>query len=191
MSVLRIVTIFDNDAAILRQPARKVKRFGPELERLANDMIETMRDAGGVGLAAPQVGVPLRLFVASLPPEEDDPNAGRVYILVNPKLVKASITEVQGEEGCLSIPGIYGDVWRAEEIVVKAQDLRGQEQRFRVKGYLARIFQHEMDHLDGILFIDRVEDPTSLRTYVRKGEEVVAEPAHLDPKYFRPLKVGV
>ena len=164
MGALRIITIFDEDASVLRQPARKVKRFGPELQRLVDEMIETMREAGGVGLAAPQVGVPLRVFVAELPEDEEDPQSGRVYVLVNPKIIKASLEEVEGEEGCLSIPGIYGDVWRAEEVVVRAQDVNGKEIRLRAKGFLARIFQHEIDHLNGILFIDRVQDRTALRT---------------------------
>ncbi len=187
MGALRIITIFDEDASVLRQPARKVKRFGPELQRLVDEMIETMREAGGVGLAAPQVGVPLRVFVAELPEDEEDPQSGRVYVLVNPKIIKASLEEVEGEEGCLSIPGIYGDVWRAEEVVVRAQDVNGKEIRLRAKGFLARIFQHEIDHLNGILFIDRVQDRTALRTYVQKDEEWVAEPVTLAAHYFRPL----
>jgi len=187
MAVLRIVTIFDDDAAVLRQPARKVKRFGPELRQLVEDMIETMRKAGGVGLAAPQVGIPLRVFVAELPEDEENPQSGRVYVLVNPKIVKTSVTEVEGEEGCLSIPGIYGDVWRAEEVVVRAQDVNGKDIRVRAKGYLARIFQHEIDHLNGILFIDRVQDRGALRTYVKKDDEWVAEPISLEARYFRPL----
>ena len=191
MSVLRIVTIFDEDADVLRQPARKVKRFTPDLARLADDMVETMRQAHGVGLAAPQVGIPIRLFVAELPEDEDDPQSGRVYVLVNPKIVKASVTEVEGEEGCLSIPGIYGDVWRAEEVVVRAQDVHGKEIRIRAKGFLARVFQHEIDHLNGILFIDRVGDPAALRTYREEDGELVPEPARLDPRYIRPLKAPV
>ncbi len=182
MAVLRIVTVFDEDSAVLRQKAKKVRRFGPELEKLAQDMIETMREAHGIGLAAPQVGLAIRMFVAELPEDEEDPQSGRVYVLVNPKIIKASREEVEAEEGCLSIPGIYGDVWRAEEVVVRAQDTSGKEFRIRARGLLARVFQHEIDHLDGVLFPDRMEDPTNLRRYVERDGELVTEPATLPPQ---------
>ncbi len=186
MAVLRIVTVFDEDSAVLRQKAKKVRRFGPELEKLAQDMIETMREAHGIGLAAPQVGLAIRMFVAELPEDEEDPQSGRVYVLVNPKIIKASREEVEAEEGCLSIPGIYGDVWRAEEVVVRAQDTSGKEFRIRARGLLARVFQHEIDHLDGVLFPDRMEDPTNLRRYVEKDGELVTEPATLPPQVLAP-----
>ncbi len=186
MAVLRIVTVFDEDSAVLRQKAKKVRRFGPELEKLAQDMIETMREAHGIGLAAPQVGLAIRMFVAELPEDEEDPQSGRVYVLVNPKIIKASREEVEAEEGCLSIPGIYGDVWRSEEVVVRAQDTSGKEFRIRARGLLARVFQHEIDHLDGVLFPDRMEDPTNLRRYVEKDGELVTEPATLPPQVLVP-----
>ncbi len=187
MAVRRVVTIFDADSGVLRQKARRIRRFGRDLAALAEDMVETMRAANGVGLAAPQIGLPIRIFVAEIPKEEDDPQSGRVYIMVNPKIVKASRTQVKGEEGCLSIPGIYGDVWRAEEVVVRAQDPYGKEFRIRAKGFLARVFQHEIDHLEGILFIDRLEDPTALWTYKEQDGEWVTEPVALDPIHFRAL----
>ncbi len=191
MTVRRVVTVFDPDNAVLRQKARRIKRFGPELKALAEDMVETMRQSYGVGLAAPQIGLPIRIFVAEIPEEEGNPQSGKTYVLVNPKIVKSSREQVLGEEGCLSIPGIYGDVWRAEEIVVRAQDVNGKEIRLKVQGFLARVFQHEMDHLDGILFIDRVEDPSTLRQYVEEEGELVSKPAQLPPEMFRPLTAPV
>lgn len=191
MSLLRIVVLGDEDDAILRQRARKVKRFGPHLEKLAQDMIETMRENHGVGLAAPQIGLPLRLFVAEIPEDEEDPQSGQVYVLVNPKIIKASREEVEGEEGCLSVPGIYGDVWRAEEVVVRAQDTSGRGFRLRARGLLARVIQHEVDHLEGILFIDRVEDPTKFRRYVEQDGELVAEPVDIPSELMMPVPARV
>lgn len=193
MALLRIVTVFDSDAEVLRQKARKVKRFGPELERLANDMLETMRDAYGVGLAAPQVGLPIRLFVAEVPADmEDEPHAGESYVFVNPKIVKVGREEVEREEGCLSIPGIYGDVWRPDEVVVRAQDVKGNTFRLRARGFLARIILHENDHLDGILFVDRVDDPTTLHRYEEQEDgEVVAVPVDFPRHLIRPLRKPV
>jgi len=193
MTLLRIVTVFDSDADVLRQKARKVKRFSPDLERLANDMLETMRDAHGVGLAAPQVGLPIRLFVAEVPKDmEDEPHAGESYIFVNPKIVKVGREEVEREEGCLSIPGIYGDVWRPDEVVVRAQDVKGNTFRLRARGFLARIILHEYDHLEGILFVDRVEDPATLRTYEEQEDgEMVAVPVDFPRHLIRPLSEPV
>jgi len=146
----------------LRQKAKRVKQFGPALKALADDMVETMSTAHGVGLAAPQVGVLQRLFVAELPEDEEDPESGKPFVLVNPEVVKTSRDEVEGEEGCLSIPTWYGLVWRPEWVVVKAKDVYGKPIRIRAEGLLARVFLHEMDHLDGVLFVDRVETPEKL-----------------------------
>jgi peptide deformylase len=125
-------------------------------------MLETMDVAHGIGLAAPQIGLLQRLFVAYLPEDEEDPQSGKSYVLVNPKVVKTSRSEVEGQEGCLSIPSWYGLVWRPEWVVVKAHDTDGKPIRIRAEGLLARVFLHEMDHLDGVLFIDRVENPEKL-----------------------------
>ncbi len=193
MARLRIITVFDEDSQVLRQKARKVKRFGPELERLAQDMLETMREAHGVGLAAPQVGLPLRLFVAEVPEDmEDEPHAGETHVFVNPKIVKVGREEVEREEGCLSIPGIYGDVWRADEVVIRAQDVKGKPIRVRAKGFLARIILHEYDHLEGILFVDRVEDPSTLHTYEEDEDgELVTVPIDFPRHLIRPLREPV
>ncbi len=144
---------------VLRQKARKVTKFGPELKQLIDDMVETMRDAPGVGLAAPQVNVPERVIVVELPADEEEGRPAELYTFVNPEIVKAAREVEEGQEGCLSIPGYVADVPRSVEVVVRGLDAQGKPQRVRAKDYLARIFQHEIDHLDGVLFIDRVTEP--------------------------------
>ena len=140
---------------ILRQKAKKVHHFEPSLQKLINDMFETMQDANGVGLAAPQIGMSIRIFVA----EYED----RKVAVFNPEIVKAE-GEALGTEGCLSIPGYVGDnIRRATKVVVKGQDARGKSIRISAEGWFARIVQHEIDHLNGILFIDRLDQPTDLR----------------------------
>jgi peptide deformylase len=157
----------------LREKAKRVKQFGPALKTLAEDMIETLHAAHGYGLAAPQIGRLQRVFVAELPEDENDPQSGKPFVVINPEVVKAASKEIEGEEGCLSIPTWYGMVWRPEWVIVKAQDVNGKAVRFKVEGLLARVFQHEMDHLDGILFVDRVESPDKL--WQVKPEELKAE----------------
>lgn len=144
-------------APILRKKARKVTDFGPELQTLIDDMIETMRVAPGVGLAAPQVDVPLRLIVVEYGDEEDEEVPPKLYVVANPEIVRLSEKTEIGTEGCLSIPGFAGDVERSLEVTVKGQNRRGQAVKIKAQGWLARIFQHEIDHLDGILFTDRAE----------------------------------
>lgn len=151
----------------LRQKAKKVKQFTPNLKKLAQDMLETMRACQGVGLAGPQIGVMQRIFVAEIPlPEDKDaephPQSGRTYILINPEVVKTSDYLIEGQEGCLSIPNWQGLVERPEWIEVKAQNIEGRKIRLKVDDLLARIFMHEMDHLDGILYIDRIKDSEKL-----------------------------
>jgi len=144
-------------APVLRRKARKVTDFGPQLQTLIDDMVETMRVAPGVGLAAPQVDVLLRVIVVEFGDEEDEDVPPKLYSVVNPELVKASTEIVTGVEGCLSIPGYVGDVDRSVEVVVKGQNRRGQPIRIKASGWLARVFQHEINHLDGVLFIDLAE----------------------------------
>ena len=140
---------------ILRKKAKKIHRFEPSLKKLVDDMFETMHEAGGVGLAAPQIAQSIRLFVAEF---ED-----RKVAMLNPEIVKAE-GEVLGTEGCLSIPGYAGDnIRRAERIVVKGQDVRGKAIKVNAEGWFARVLQHEIDHLDGILFLDRHEDLREVR----------------------------
>lgn len=168
MTVREIVT---NPAPVLRQKARKVSSFGADLQKLIDDMVETMREAPGVGLAAPQVDVPLRVIVVEFGDEEDEEAPAKLYSLVNPEVIKASAETDMGTEGCLSIPGFVGDVDRPVSVTIKGLNRRGKPMRIKAKGWLARIFQHEIDHLDGVLFIDRAEK-------VWKVEE---EPAQVMP----------
>ena len=173
MAVRRIVLM---DEPILRRKARKVKQFDARLRELADDMVETMRQADGVGLAAPQVGVSDRLIVVQIPEEyQDDPHAGELFVLVNPRIVSASEEQLAGDEGCLSVPGIVGQVNRARQVSLRAQDTKGKPIRLEAEGFLARAFQHEIDHLDGVLFLDRVENPETLRRITPEGEVVPIE----------------
>ncbi|GCF07161.1 peptide deformylase [Dictyobacter arantiisoli] len=151
MAIRKIIT---TENPILRQKAKKIHRFDPSLQKLVDDMFETMREANGVGLAAPQIAQSIRVFVA----EYDD----RKVAVFNPEIVKAEGEEL-GQEGCLSIPGYVGEnIRRATKVVVKGQDVRGKAIRVNAEGWFARILQHEIDHLDGILFIDRLDNPQDL-----------------------------
>ncbi len=165
MALLEIVTLPE---PVLRRKARKVTDFGPELQTLIDDMVETMRAAPGVGLAAPQVAQSLRLIVVEYAEESEDENAEpaepKLYTVVNPEITRTSEETVMGTEGCLSIPSILGDVERFEAITVKGQNRRGQPTTIKAKGWLARIFQHEIDHLDGIVFVDRAEKAWKVET---------------------------
>ncbi|HEX9117271.1 MAG TPA: peptide deformylase [Anaerolineae bacterium] len=160
MAKLDIITL---GHPTLRQKARKVTKFGPELKQFIDDMVETMREAPGVGLAAPQVNVPERIIVVELPADEEEGLPAELYTFVNPEIIKASREIEEGQEGCLSIPGYLGDVDRHTTVIVRGLDAFGKPQKVRARDYLARIFQHEIDHLDGILFIDRVTDPSKIR----------------------------
>lgn len=153
----------------LRQKAAKIRTVDDSVRKLAADMHETMDDAPGVGLAGPQVGVMRRIIVVYVPGEYIGEGEQDIRTtLINPEIVKAHGREV-ATEGCLSIPGWVGDVPRFESITVKALNLENKEIRVKATGYFARVIQHEVDHLDGILFVDRVEDKTTLRE-VREEE---------------------
>jgi peptide deformylase len=145
-----ILTIRTLGEPILRSKASPVTLFDDDLAQLAADMHETMRAAPGVGLAASQVGRLLRMFVY------DTGDEGESGTLVNPEIIWASTETVEAEEGCLSLPGTYYPVTRAVAVKVRAQDVTGAPVEREGEGFLARIFQHEIDHLDGILFIDRL-----------------------------------
>lgn len=158
MTVLDIVTLPNK---ILRQPTQDVTRFDDEMQQLIDDMIETMREAPGVGLAAPQIGRSLKLTVIETLPELDEEgneieDTRELYVIANPEIVWTSRKTVDGIEGCLSIPGYLGEVERYESIRVRAQDRRGKKIKLRLQGWTARIFQHEIDHLNGVLYIDRL-----------------------------------
>lgn len=154
MAVKEIVT---HPASILRRKTRKVTDFGPELQTIIDDMIETMRAAPGVGLAAPQVDLPLRLAVVEYGEDEDEETPPRLYVLVNPEITRRSEEKEVAIEGCLSIPGFVGDVERSLEVTVKGYNRRGKPLKITAQGWLARIFQHELDHLDGVLYIDHAQ----------------------------------
>lgn len=161
MSVRRIVTVPD---PVLRKKARKVSNFGPDLQRLIDDMIDTMRDAPGVGLAAPQIGVSQRVIVVEYG-KEDEEQTGKgipkkdvppkLYVVVNPEFVRPSAAVQVGTEGCLSVPDYAGEVERVTQVTIRGFNRHGAAIRLRARGWLARIFQHEVDHLNGVLFTDR------------------------------------
>jgi peptide deformylase len=171
MTLRQIVTLPE---PVLRRKAKPITKFDKELQTLIDDMIETMRDAPGVGLAAPQVNVLQQLAVIEYAEDEDDEDETegvespakpkQLFVIINPEIVKASEEKVNGIEGCLSIPGLIGEVERHEAIQVKALNRYGKPVKLKVDGWMARIFQHEIDHLNGVLFTDlstRVWKPTS------------------------------
>ena len=140
---------------VLRKKAEPISKFDKDLHKLVDDMVETMRVAPGVGLAAPQVGISERVAVVEFGHEDDEDIPRQLYVLVNPEIVKMSDEMVRGIEGCLSVPGLVGSVDRAKVVTVRAQDQHGKKLKIRAVGWLARIFQHEIDHLDGVLYTDR------------------------------------
>jgi peptide deformylase len=163
MAIHKIITA---ENPVLRQKGKKVHRFDSSIQKLIDDMFETMHAAHGAGLAAPQIALSLRIFVAQF---EDQKVA-----MVNPEIIKAEGEEI-GTEACLSIPGYAGDnIRRATTVIVRGQDARGKPIKVRAEGWFARILQHEIDHLDGILFLDRLDRPEDLRE-VREEEWEEAE----------------
>jgi peptide deformylase len=158
---MAIRPILTADQPILRERTKRVSRFDASLHRLLDDMLETMRDAPGVGLAANQIGIPLQVAIIEI---ED-----KITELVNPQVVRTSGDQLDWE-GCLSIPGYVAETGRHAKVTVKARDRHGRE--FRVKGeeLLARALQHEIDHLNGVLYIDHLD---SLEELVRVSEEPV------------------
>ncbi|MBM3217464.1 MAG: peptide deformylase [Candidatus Rokubacteria bacterium] len=149
---------------VLRRRAAPVTGITPEVRRMVADMIETMYDEVGIGLAAPQVGISLRLMVVG------HEHGREARAIVNPVITEQG-GEITSEEGCLSLPGIFAPVTRAEWVRLEGQDLDGQPVSIRARGLTARVFQHEMDHLDGILFIDRLDAMTRDRIKRRIRKE--------------------
>ena len=158
---------------VLRQKAHKVTRFDT-LPELVQDMIETMHAGNGVGLAAPQVGMSERVIIVHTPEDKEEPGSGQLYVLINPQVSRASDEVIEGLEGCLSIPGYVGEVARHASVTVKGQDLKGKKMRVKASGFLARAFQHEIDHLDGVLFVDKLTAPDRIWK-VEEGQEEQAE----------------
>lgn len=155
MAVRNVVVLTD---PVLRQKAKKVTRIDKSIQRLIDDMIETMRAVAGVGLAAPQVGVPLRVAVIEIPGDE-------VIVLINPEVVKREGERIIGE-ACLSVPGYQGEIKRSVWVKIKAQDRLGRKIRLKGEGLMAQALEHEIDHLNGLLYIDRLAGPDKLRKSV-------------------------
>ena len=148
---------------VLRQKAKRVRNIDASVHKLIKDMLETMHDAPGVGLAAPQVGVPLRVIVIGIPEQED-------FALINPEVVKTRGERVV-TEGCLSIPGYVGKLKRAESVTVKGRDPNGKEVRIKAEELLAQALEHEIDHVNGILYTDRLESEDDLKKIEPKDVE--------------------
>ena len=151
MAIRQIRTLPD---PVLQRKAKKVSTIDGSIQRLIDDMLETMPQAGGVGLAAPQIGVPLRVIVLRMPDEEP-------IALINPEVVKRS-GEREVSEGCLSVPGYAGEIKRSESITVKGKDRQGKTIRLKATGLMAQTLQHELDHLDGVLYVDHIESRDKL-----------------------------
>lgn len=170
MAIREILSV---EHPMLRRKCAKIHHLDAGLQRLVDDLIETMHHANGVGLAAPQVGVPVRVFVVQTPEDTDEPHAGELFVLYNPEIVKQSDLYYP-EEGCLSMPGWVANVPRFQNVVLKGRNRQGKEVRIKAEGLLAQALQHESDHLDGVLFFDHLESPDQLRRMEKAAEAVEA-----------------
>lgn len=168
MSLLRIVQF---PHPVLRQRAGPVDGMNSELERLVADMVETMYHAPGVGIAANQVAVPVQIAVIDVSRPEEPQNP---LVLLNPKIIELSKETEKAEEKCLSVPDFQSEVERALKIAVLARDLKGQEIKITAEGFMARVLQHEIDHLNGTLYIDRIGRLKRQR-YVRQRKKALAD----------------
>jgi peptide deformylase len=177
MALLAIVKV---PAPVLRQKTKKVKKIDASLQKLIDDMIETMHDAPGVGLAATQVGLSLRLCVIHVPGED-------VVTLINPEIVRRSGTR-QCDEGCLSLPGYKGIIPRSEKVVVKGLNRDGRPVRYHATDLFAEAIEHEVDHLNGILYFDYLESTEKLIPLTR--EEIEDEEAAADEGSDEPASAG-
>jgi peptide deformylase len=163
MAVIPIRTLPD---PILRQKARRVKSIDKSIEKLIDNMMETMHSASGVGLAAPQVGVPIRVIVIGIPEEEE-------LVLINPQIMRRT-GERLVNEGCLSIPGYVAQVQRAEVVRIKGLDRTGKEIRLRANDLLAQALEHEIDHINGVLYVDHLESMDELQPTEPAPTELLA-----------------
>lgn len=159
---MAILQVLKAEHPVLRQKAKRVTRIDASIQRLIDDMVETMHAVNGVGLAAPQVGVPLRLAVIQVPETYEEPHAGELLVLINPEIIK-QFDEGEVDEGCLSLPGYVGNIPRAERVTFKALNREGKEYRLKAEGLLAQAVQHEIDHLNGVLFYDHLASAELLR----------------------------
>ena len=164
VQALEIVTVESPKAGVLRRKARPIGKVTRDVQRFLEQLLVTMHAAQGLGLAAPQVGESIRAFVARV---ED-----RVVALVDPEIISAA-GEGTATEACLSIPGVLGDVPRAAAVTVRGRNRRGRKVTITADGLLARVLQHEIDHLDGIFFLDRVRDRSTIRIVTPEDESVV------------------
>ncbi len=172
MAVLRINKVPE---PVLRVRTKKVRRVDASIQKLIDDMIETMHDAPGVGLAAPQVGVSLRICVIHIPGDE-------LVTLINPQIVRRSGERVCEGEGCLSLPGYKGSVPRAEKVVVKGLDRDGRSVRYTAEEMFAEAIEHELDHLDGKLYFDYLGSIDELQPYTGSDEEAGEEETEQEEK---------
>jgi len=152
---MAVLPIYQLPDPILKQKSKRVRVIDGSVQRLIGDMIETMHYFHAAGLAAPQVGVPLRVIVIGIPEEED-------IVLINPEIVRRK-GERSVTEGCLSVPGYFGEIKRAESVTVKGRDPNGKEIRIKANELLAQALEHEIDHLNGVLYIDHLESPDKLQ----------------------------
>lgn len=173
MTLRKIVTLPE---PVLRRKARAITNFDKDLQTLIDDMVETMREAPGVGLAAPQIGLSDRLIVVEYfehdEDEEVEDTPKKLFAVINPEIVKASEETLLGVEGCLSIPGLVGEVERHAKVHIKGLNRHGKPMRIKAEGWLARIFQHEIDHLNGVLFTDRATNVWQPQEEVESEQEV-------------------
>ena len=161
----------------LRTPAKRVAKVDDEIRQLVREMLQTMYSADGIGLAAPQVGVNKQVIVIDCEP--DNP-ATPPLVLINPTIIKSSTDVSPFQEGCLSIPGVYMDVTRPDVVEVSFKDENGRPRTLRATELLARAIQHEMDHLNGVLFVDRVENQLALNEQLAKQK--------FSPKAVKPIR---
>ncbi len=150
---------------VLRQPAKRVSKVSDEIRILAQQMLQTMYSYDGIGLAAPQVGINKQLIVIDIHPDQP---ATPALVLVNPEITDRGGELCSGEEGCLSVPQVFMDVVRHDRVTVTYRDLDGRPQKLTTEGLLARVIQHEMDHLNGVMFVDRVQNAISLSQNLTK-----------------------
>ncbi len=175
MAVLPIVTV---PAPVLRKKTKRVTSIDKSIKKLVADMRETLHaESGRVGLAAPQVGISLRITVICLPDEENATEKNEDIVLINGEIIRRKGQRLVNE-GCLSIPGYIGEIYRAETVTVKGLNINGKEFRIKGEGLLAQALEHEIDHLNGVLYVDRLENPEALRKL--EPEDVTKEKAPED-----------
>jgi peptide deformylase len=167
VAVRPIVFVGTPGESVLRQKAKKIHHVDEYARKLVGDLVDTVMEANGAGLAAPQIGVPLRAIVTLVDEQ--------LNIVLNPEIVKLSKDEIEGEEGCLSIPGWYGPVMRKEHVTIRGLSQTGKPIKIKAEGWEARAFQHEIDHLDGVLFIDKLTDKTRLHKVDSQDDEYELE----------------